>query len=81
MQVAEAAGEAELFRFNVTDADGSVYRLAAPTETVRQTWLLALREAILAGSPSRQSSTGGPAAHSPHIGQFGVSSFSLMQTK
>ena len=70
MQVAEAAGEAELFRFNVTDANGNVYRLAAPTEAARQDWLLALREAILAGSPSRQSSSSGHAAHPPQSGQL-----------
>ena len=78
MQVAEAAGEVELYRFSVADSNGNVYRLAAPTETARQAWLSALREAILAGSPSRHSSTGGTPAHSPHSGQLKASSFLLL---
>ena len=81
MQVAEAAGEAELYRFNVTDLSGMVYRLAAPTEAARQAWLSALRQAILAGSPSHQNSTGGAAAHSPHSGQLLTLSFLLISIR
>lgn len=61
-QVCETAGDTELFRFNVTDTEQTTYRLAAASEALRQKWLSALKEAVLAASPARSSSSGRPSS-------------------
>ena len=68
LQAVGSAGDAQLFRFNVTDAERTVYRLAASSEAVRQRWLQALQGAALSDSASRPLKAAGLLLQSPVSG-------------